>query len=346
MSDDNIIIQSVEWFTCTIPLKRAIELPGGRLEARNPLFVRITSRDGVEGWGEASPLPGFHGWMPQDKLLEQARRAGATVTGEVYDRGLVEPMAPSIAFAISSAVAWIERGASRDRQPSMLSLASLIRNARTETASRAKTEWPAVVKLKVGGDVRLDVAGFNTILAESERSMKVRLDANRNWSYEEASEFVSQIDTSYVDYFEEPFSNWNRFPEFSELSRIDVAVDESLHEASSSDVADVLAKANVAVIKPTMMGSLERCSAVASMAIAEGCRVALSSAYETGIGMSGILDLAVRLGEDQEPAGLGTYGALANDVLSTRMDLTGASVDPVQLLMQLVVQEDRLTPVR
>src|SRR5689334_10789332 len=47
--------------TLDIPMKKAFGIAGGAQEVARNVLVRVTLTSGVEGWGEAAPLPAFNG---------------------------------------------------------------------------------------------------------------------------------------------------------------------------------------------------------------------------------------------------------------------------------------------
>lgn len=313
-------IQSIEWFQCSIPLHHPVRLPAATVLERKPLLARITDADGIAGWGEASPLEGFCGWKNNGELIREALQTAKALSGEAYSPGALESYSPSIAFALSSAVAWIERSRSGLSTGIQLQLVSLLRNA-----SEERDVASGVVKVKVGGDVAQDISFFTSV-AEDLPDATIRLDANRRWSSDEAAEFLKEIETKRVDYFEEPCRDWRDFQGLGKRAGVEVAVDESLQEAvarNSGEETEILEQIDAAILKPTMIGSIERCHRLAEQAKNSGCRVVLSSAYETGVGMLGILDLSRRLGADQEPAGLGTYRMLSADILTPPLVMDG-----------------------
>jgi O-succinylbenzoate synthase len=61
------------------------------------------------------------------------------------------------------------------------------------------------------------------------------------------------------------------------------------------------------------------------MAKALGMAAILSSSYEGGVGIGALVALAASVGE--EPAGLDTYRALAEDVIEAPLPLPAPSVD-------------------
>jgi len=58
----------------------------------------------------------------------------------------------------------------------------------------------------------------------------------------------------------------------------------------------------------------------------DGIRPVVSAAFESGVGMAGLVAFAAVLGGERTPAGLDTYRYLATDVLPTRLPLENARI--------------------
>ena len=104
------------------------------------------------------------------------------------------------------------------------------------------------------------------------------------------------------------------------------------------------AYARAVVLKPTLLGGVSRALGLAAAAKTSGMVPVLSSSYEAGVGTGALVALAASVGE--EPAGLDTYRALAEDVLGAPLPLSAPAV-AVRETMQAarVVDVGRLLPV-
>jgi O-succinylbenzoate synthase len=104
------------------------------------------------------------------------------------------------------------------------------------------------------------------------------------------------------------------------------------------------AYAGAVVLKPTLLGGVSRVLGLAEKAKALGMAAVVSSSYEGGVGMGALVALAASVGE--EPAGLDTYRALAEDVLDAPLPLPAPVVD-VREAMEAAgtVDVGRLLPV-
>jgi isochorismate synthase / 2-succinyl-5-enolpyruvyl-6-hydroxy-3-cyclohexene-1-carboxylate synthase / 2-succinyl-6-hydroxy-2,4-cyclohexadiene-1-carboxylate synthase / o-succinylbenzoate synthase len=204
--------------------------------------------------------------------------------------------------------------------------------------------------LQVGrsGDAIEDAKTLAAIHRACNGQVVLRADANRRFSYEEALAFAQQLqlDGVHLDYIEEPVAdpvvNLGRFVESTGLS---VALDESLDDAlvaakilgngSARQEADGLSLDGVValVVKPAILGSLERTVELVRWAAARGLRVVMSSTFESSLGTAQLAGIAratdaflqgtFRQGSKGpwEAHGLGTIDWLREDVIKERLKL-------------------------
>jgi O-succinylbenzoate synthase len=171
------------------------------------------------------------------------------------------------------------------------------------------------------------VREVSAVLADT---VALRLDANRRWTMDEAVAFAEGIADVPVAYLEEPLRDASQLPALAERTHVPIALDESL---VGMPVARLQEHSYVAavVLKPTVLGGVAHTLRMARAAQSLGMTPVLSAAFETGIGLRGLIALAACLGET--PVGLDTYHWLAEDVLDPRLAWHGPAID-VDTLMK------------
>ena len=341
-------IESIQWYRYEARLVEPVSVPGQNLTSRTAFIVKMTSVEGKTGWGEASPLPGFHGWKDERAISEEIRDISSLLreTDDVKIAMSSRALSPAIAFGLSSALAWIDLKKNDVRTRFALDLTRLIPGGSVIDAPEiVGSSNSQIVKVKVGGDIQTDAARVSQVIRAFGGGVRIRLDANRRWTFAQAVDFANRVDVRLIDFIEEPFPAWERFREFSEGLSIRVACDESLQEAVGDArlSQEVIAASDVLVVKPTMIGSIDDCVELSRIAGANEKGFVLSSAYETGIGMLGILQTALRVGDSQSAAGLGTYRFIGEDILETRLPLEGGSIRLDNVFSGVKVREDKLT---
>ncbi len=357
-------LASLDLFRYSLPLAAPLPLAGKTLQRREGILLRMRGDGGEEGWGEASPLPGFSR-ENLEEVAEQLRDAGKDlagreVTGGWLDQnggfargsGVLSP-APSARFGLDLALWNLLSSAGGKLLPEMtpgqptktLWLSGLLSGSTEEIlneARRMRESGYRSVKLKVGGrTVEEDAELVSAVVQTLGESAMLRLDANRAWSFEEAEEFARATADSRYEYIEEPLAEPGVLSRFARETDVPVALDESLVGMEAEELG-VHAYAQAVVLKPTLLGGISRTLRLAERARSLGVTPVVSSAYESGVGTLGLLALAATIGN--APAGLDTYRRLAEDVISPGLDLRAGVNVPETIGLRREVDPGSLEP--
>jgi o-succinylbenzoate synthase len=326
-----------------------LALKGTILHHREGLLLELTGEGGAVGWGEASPLPGFSR-ESLDEAAAQLRDVASSMVGREMTEGWVDTdgdysreldamdLAPSVRFGFELAL-WNLYAASYGRSlPELIAprpratvpvnaLVSGSADEVLEVARRVRSAGYGAVKLKVGGRaIEEDIELVRTLDEEVGEAVALRLDANRAWSLEEAERFVRGAAGLRLQYIEEPLADPAQLPSFARTCGVPVALDESLADMEPEALGDH-GYARAVVLKPALLGGVSRTLRFADLASRLDMEPVISSAYETGVGTTALVALAAGVGDEEVPAGLDTYGRLAEDVLRPRLDLPAPRVD-------------------
>ncbi|MCT8539534.1 o-succinylbenzoate synthase, partial [Glaesserella parasuis] len=125
--------------------------------------------------------------------------------------------------------------------------------------------------------------------------LKLRLDANRSWTLEKALLFASKIASERkkrIQFLEEPCKTPELSRQFAEQTGINIAWDETVREP------DFLVKKEpnltAIVIKPTLVGSLEKCISLIEQAHQQGLIAVISSSIESSLGLTQLARFATQ----------------------------------------------------
>jgi O-succinylbenzoate synthase len=198
----------------------------------------------------------------------------------------IDPALPSVRFGISSA------------QKSL-------RSVHLPLCALGPREGFSTVKLKLG---HLPLRGAISLVKEHYRHVRLRLDCNRAWSLSEALEFASHFQPTDFVYMEEPLKTFEALADFSKMTRFPIALDESI-ERDWTQIPTLKA----IVVKPTLVGSIPK--------IPPHLDLVLSSAYESGLGLLHIANLA----NNNLPIGLDTYNVFEEDLLQSPIDCSSGT---------------------
>jgi O-succinylbenzoate synthase len=356
-------ISGFDLYRYDLGLSEPVTLKHATLHRREGALIRLTTDDS-EGWGEATPLPSFSFESLQD-TIEQLRAIASTLSGREIRANFPESddtrfidltsLTPSGRFGLEVALLNLLSAHHGKTLPDLLGddpakvvqTSGLISGSIEKVLAEATTmagEGYRAVKLKVGRrSVSEDAEVVRRVGKVLGGKVSLRLDANRAWGFDEALEFARGVSGTQVEYVEEPLAAPARLAELARGWGLAVALDESLIGMRPEDLG-LHAYARGVVLKPTLLGGVLRVLGLATAAKTLGMVPVLSSSYEAGVGIGALVALAAVVGE--EPAGLDTYGALAEDVLEAPLPLPAPAV-AVREAMEAarVVDVGRLLPV-
>lgn len=182
----------------------------------------------------------------------------------------------------------------------------------------------ATAKVKVaepGQTTADDVARVGRVRALLGPSARVRVDANGAWDVDTALDALTALARHGLDYAEQPCAS------LEELRRLRLALaargvdvrlaaDESIRKADDPFRVAAAGCVDLAVVKVAPLGGVRRTLAVADRLRAEhGLPVVVSSALDSGIGITAGLAAAAALDDEPAACGLATTGLLVRDVL-------------------------------
>lgn len=326
-----------------LPLTVPLSLGAHTITAREGLLVRVADASGRVGWGDAAPLPGFSA-ESLDEVADALETAAAALHGQRVEEALVrvadEVDASSVRFGLELALFDLRAQAAGTMLPALwcstpravVSLNGLIAErgaAALDAADRLRTAGYRAVKLKVGRQsVDADAALVRRVQARLGEDVALRLDANRAWSFDAARAFAEAIANVPIAYIEEPLADVASLPALAAETTLPIALDETVQEGADPAMHPY---ARAVVVKPTLVGGVSGARRLFDATHAIGATPVLSAAFESGVGLRGLVALAAGLGDDV-PVGLDTYRRLAADVLHPRLPLRGPRVDVAALM--------------
>ena len=241
-------------------------------------------------------------------------------------------LAPSVRFAVESAALGALANASGEKKKTLAE--TLLRGAATfpaaemnalvgdaaNTPEKAAAEATSLVaaghtclKLKVArGDgaegARADAARLLAVRRAVGPDVRLRADANRRWSLNDALTFGLQVADANLEYVEEPVACLEDLAAFHCTTGVPVALDESVDDATrramnaGTSVAAATAEffeptfgVVALVLKPSVLGGFEPCAAAAAAARNRGVAAVVSAAFESGVGVAACAHLAAAL---------------------------------------------------
>ena len=287
---------AADWLPYALPLRHPWLTSRGRIDTRRGSLLRLRTVDGRTGWGDAAPLP-------EVGITDLAARAFAEETAHLdllaQQAGLPLHQWLSGASPVDSLAINANLGALPEATPAMLT-----------TAAAAGF---SVVKLKVGTRPLADeIKQLRQLTRSVPPQLTLRLDANRAWSFADASRFIIACADLPVEGLEEPLAA----PDAEALAKLQagipfpLAIDESTQLLDSDFFRHPPVRR--LVIKPARQGGLLASIEQALRARACGLEIIVTSSLESACGLLAGAHLAAAIAPEAVH-GLGTAEWFAAD---------------------------------
>lgn len=339
--------QTATIYKYRVNLRTPLQLRGRSLTHRSGMLVRLQDAEGNSGWGEAAPLPGFSSESPATCLESMiAMLPTLPQSAKQWKNGWEVRLSSVASASFALEAAWYSLRA-RQKNTSLAEVLGapadkpvhwnvLIDNL---TIPGRLPKTCNTIKLKVGRSAMSEeIAWVKEMRANFGDKLSIRLDANRAWSEDEAIEFGKAVVDCNIEYIEEPTQRWQSLLDFESSTGMPYALDESLSfiwrklegrekHLDPGDELTVLAdrvyqQAHSCVWKPTLLhgpglGAALR-SADHNIPLHN---IVISSAFESGVGISTLAHYAAAFTKDNSAAGLDTYSRLKEDLLEPKLNL-------------------------
>lgn len=314
-------ITSLETIAVGLPFRRRYLTAAGTLDRREMIIVRVRSRNGATGYGDAIPmsLRGGRGLAEVQSDLE--RICSPMVVG----LELGESPLPVIGGAVSAcrasgacpqALSGIEialldlAGAVTGKPVWQLlgagSIEPVICNgtlgadqpgAAGEIATELVGAGFKVLKIKVG--TAEDVDRVVAVRAACGNGIELRVDANGSWTAPEAIEQLRALEPIGIALVEQPCETLEQLAEVRAGSTIPVVADESVNTVAEAETALRLRACDAATLKLAKVGGIGAANEIATVAPSY-----LSSALDSAIGITAAAHAAQTLPSREFATGL------------------------------------------
>jgi o-succinylbenzoate synthase len=235
MLSPTLIIQQVELYKLSIPLKEPFITSLGRDDNAENVLVKIITNEGLTGFGECSPYMPING-ESQDtcfivgqyfaKLLKgknalQIEECIIAMDKLIYGNTSIKSAFDMALYDIASQHAGVPLykflGGKNDK-PIITDYTVSIGDPQKMAvdAVKIKEEGYPAIKIKLGQNGELDVERIKVIREAVGNEIPLRIDANQGWSVEEAIETLQVLSKYNIQHCEEPIPRWD----FMNLSRV------------------------------------------------------------------------------------------------------------------------------
>jgi len=301
-------ILSFKFIPYNLEFKKPFTNSSFSITKRNGFIISIVDENNFVGYGEVAPLIGFSSetYKECEVALNKLNYSIIEKSSKNLEFDLITELQsisnlPSLHFGVEQA--FISLLIKRKELPSLLNhdrvidvngvvaLASkneMLKNIDNLLASNFKT-----IKVKAGsGKFEDEIDLLNFISSRVDDSIKIRIDVNGNWNYQQAETAVNNLDKTKIELIEQPVSNINEIVMLSDFSPIPIAVDEAIK--NNSDAKSIIEKSNIStiVLKPSILGGIIESIGLIRSAEKFNKKIIISSAFESVVGRSALVLLA------------------------------------------------------
>lgn len=300
-----VIIERVEIYRFNIPMEPFTISLGTIANAQNVL-VKIFTRDGPVGWGEASPF-----WMlvgeTQSSNLAVARdfaqlwlgKDALDIEGRMNELHQYLAFNPTIKSAFDMALYDIAG------KTAMMPLYQLLggenrvmltdetiglgpATTMAEKALRIMAKGAPAIKVKLGTTANEDIARIRHIRKAIGPHIPLRIDANQGWDVPAAIAVLQNLADCGIEYCEEPVKRWNNegLKRVRDKSPILIMADESVFDHHDALRIVQMQACDYINIKLAKSAGLFAASKVNAVAEAAGIRCMMGSMCESRLGLT------------------------------------------------------------
>ncbi|HLT59477.1 MAG TPA: enolase C-terminal domain-like protein [Limnochordales bacterium] len=307
-------IRRVEAVVRTVSSRTLSTAYGAGVSRRTHAFVRVETDTGMDGIGEASPLPHFTGEAAETIAWVIREKFGPALAGvdpwdleavhAALDRTL--PHHTTAKHAVVTAVwdliskaaglpaGYLMGGRRAEALPVVGGLGIADIDETVRQAVEQVQQGLRTLKLKIGTNPKRDKDAVAAVRDAVGPDIALRVDANQHYTVKEAIQLIRSLEPFDVQYVEQPI----RAGDPRELARVTqatglrIAADESLYGPREALALLREQAADVLVVKLIKCGGPYRGRQLLAMAEAAGLPCVLVSPYETTVGAAANLHLA------------------------------------------------------
>lgn len=315
MNESMHYITDIDVFALNLPISQNFSISGGLVgnkhEGSPHVYVKISTTDGTEGWGEARPS---HRWSYETiesvvttiktyfvkslkgvsifnldeihKIMDQQISSGLT-RGQPIAKAAIDMAAMDIIGKIHKQPltnTWLSKHETTIDLSYLISVSST--EAAAEKAYLAKAQGYSGLDVKIGIDPLKDIKILQTI-KDIAPDLYFRVDANQAYHLKESMYLSKAMEEIRVNVFEQPLVAGDLIghAKLREFTTIPIALDESVWTPTDVAHAIQMQACDAIVIKATKMGGISQAKRCGEIAKAAGLDLLGGGLTESSLGL-------------------------------------------------------------
>jgi L-alanine-DL-glutamate epimerase-like enolase superfamily enzyme len=278
----------------------------GTMDHAQNVFIRVHTDAGFYGVGECSAFPMIVG-ETQDTCLVMAREfarlwkdkgaldipgrleqlhdftAGNSTIKSAFDIALYDIAAKNAGLPLYQFL-----GGSRRKIETDITIGIADPQAMAHKALEFKKSGARVLKVKLGKGAKTDVERIKQIRQAVGGVMKIRVDANQGWGFDDALYALQAIGKYDIEFCEQPMRTWydDRLPELKKRSPVKIMADESVYNQHDARKQINSNSCDYINIKFSKSGGIYEAKQIHDLAAEKGISCMMGGMLESRIALS------------------------------------------------------------
>lgn len=305
MKNKSAIITHIDIYRFSIPME-PFTIATGTMDNAQNVFIRVHTDAGFYGVGECSAFPMIVGetqdtclimarefarlWKGHDALDIPARMqqlhdftAGNTTIKSAFDIALFDIVAKNAGLPLYQFLGGEKREVESDITIGIAGPHSMALKALDFKASGAN-----ILKVKLGKNAVEDVARIKQMREAVGKDLKIRIDANQGWNFDEAVFALQALGPYDIEFCEQPMRTWfdDRLPQLMQLSPVKIMADESVYNHHDARKQINSGSCHYINIKMAKSGGILEAKKIHDEAAAKGIACMMGGMLESRIALS------------------------------------------------------------
>ena len=312
--NDNLLIQQVELYKLSIPLKEPFVTSLGTDVSADNVLVKIITNRGIIGFGECSPYMPING-ESQDTCFIVGQYFAKALKGKdplqiedcinLMDKIIYGNTSIKSAFDIALYdIAAQQAGVPLYKFLGGENTKTIITDytvsigepaAMAAQALKIKNEGYPAIKVKLGKNGKTDVERIRAIRAAVGNKIPLRIDANQGWKVNEAIETLKALAKYDIQHCEEPIARWKflKLRKIKKNSPIPIMADESCGDDHDAERLIELKACDYFNIKLGKSGGIFKALKIVRLAEAAGIHLQVGAMIESRLAMTAFAHFAL-----------------------------------------------------